>query len=474
MKLLFSSLLALFASSSSDGFATRTAFVALPLSQRTGSTELYISSWGKNGPPSRWKKPEDPDPAENIQSYLKAPEPVAARDNLDGTVMVSGWVKSKERTDQTVFDLLNAEESAFSFSKILAFVDDEKFAKKRLLGRHARYTGLLDKLDFLQASEPGALPTPEQLEGVKSWVANVDSDISVIMKIGELVKGSGVENVSILLTGASEADATTALGAVKSLESDGKSFTVIAVGQITEEVEGKLPYAIHDFGTEGGAIPSNATFSRDESLRFVTEGMGLECGKNKAMSFTEVHDVNATETKIIKGLREAGYSRPQEIDHMISKGVEAFDTACEEYKVRKPERTEDEEWMLNAEEKLKKAQNEALVQQDDDRAARKKTETEDIAREWAKRDFFRRSMAGESADMTEEEYIESVWDRALFEGDLKWRIINGETTDSKEELVDFKFKQEKKKQAMLEKAKASLAELLDEDDVAVPAVEKEE
>ena len=39
-----------------------------------------------------------------------------------------------------------------------AFVDDEKFAKKRLLSRHARYTGLLDKLEFLEASEPGALP----------------------------------------------------------------------------------------------------------------------------------------------------------------------------------------------------------------------------------------------------------------------------------------------------------------------------
>lgn len=475
MKLLVSALLALLAASSSDGFATRTAFVTpSSASQRTGSTELYISSWGSQGPPSRWKKPEEPDPAEKIQAYLKAPEPVAARDNLDGSVLVSGWVKSTERTDQEVFDFLNAEESAFGFSKIVAFVDDEKFAKKRLIGRHARYTGLLDKLDFIQATESGALPTVEQLEGVKSWVANVGSDLSAVASIGELVKNSGVENVSILLTDASELEVTASLDAVKALEADGKSFTVIAVGKITETAEGAHPYAIHDFGTEGGAVPSNATFSRGESLRLVTECLGLECGKNKALAFTEVHDVNATETKLVRGLREAGYTRPQEIDHMMTKGVEAYIKACEEYKTKKPERTEEEDWMLREEEKLKKAQEEALDRQDKEREDKKKKEIDNIAREWAKRDFFRRSMAGEVADMTEDEYIESVWDRALFEGDLKWRILNGYTTDEKQELEDFKSKQEKKKQNMLEKAKASLAELLDEEDDAVPAGKDEE
>jgi hypothetical protein len=56
-------------------------------------------------------------------------------------------------------------------------------------------------------------------------------------------------------------------------------------------------------------------------MRMISECLQLECGANKALTFSEVYDVNATEVKLIKGLREAGYARPQEIDHMIRVGT---------------------------------------------------------------------------------------------------------------------------------------------------------
>ena len=288
--------------------------------QSSSSTELFISSWGINGPPHRRKTEEEPNPAEKIQAYLKAPEPIAARDNLDGRVLVSGYVQSKERTDQFVFDMLNHEEAAFHFDAIVAFVDDEKFAKKRLLSRSARYTGLLDKLEFLEASEPGALPTELQLAGVKHWVASVGNDVEAVKKIGDLVRATGVENVSILLTGASSVTADAAQEVVDSLKMEGKSFTVISVGELKDTPEGSVPYSIADMGTVNGTIAEGETFSRDESIRLVTECLGLESGRDKALTFKECSDVNATEFKLVKGLREGGYSRPQEIDHMISKG----------------------------------------------------------------------------------------------------------------------------------------------------------
>jgi hypothetical protein len=94
-------------------------------------------------------------------------------------------------------------------------------------------------------------------------------------------------------------------------------------------------------------------------------------------------------------------------------------------------------------------------------------EIEKIANEWAKREFFRQSMAGTvDEDMTEEAFIESVWDRALFEGDLKYRQLKGEVLDEEAELLDFKARQERKQQAMLKKAKEELKEILDEEDLA--------
>lgn len=429
-------------------------------------TKLFISSWGKRGPPSRWKK-EEINPEDNISSYLKNPEPVAARSNLDGTVLVSGWVNNKERTDQTVFDFLNKEESAFNFEKITAFVDDSKFAKKRLISRSSRYSGLLDKLDFVQAEEPGALPTVEQLDGVKSWVAHAGSDMDRVKKIGELFQSvSSLENVSVLVTDAHTVDAVKAFDAVKSLESEGKSFTVVAVGEINEQPEGNMPYIIADYGTADGAIPSNSTvFSRDESLRLVTECLGLESGINKALTFYESIDVNATETKLVKGLREAGYTRPQEIDHMIAKGAEAYRQAIEDYKTKVPEKTAEDDWLEMKKKELEEKAEERKERIKKEYEEKKQNEIEDIAREWAKREYFRKSMSGDMP-YSEDEYIKSVWERALFEGDLKYRMLRGQSTDERKELANFKKTQEKKKAAMLERAKASLQELLDEDDEA--------
>jgi len=263
---------------------------------------------------------------QNLQAYLKKPEAVEARANVDGTCLVSGLVKSKERTDQTMFDLLNHEDSAFEFKKIIAFVDDMKFAKKRLLSRSARYTGLLDKLDMKEASAPGALPTAADLEGVKSWVAYLEAEgndkiFAEIEGIAEVAKAASVENVAILVTGANELDAEASKKALEKLQgSDSMSYTLVAVGKLEEHAEGSVPYRYAEFGTEDGVIPENAIFSRDESLRMVTELLQLEAGANKALSFREVYNVNVTEARLVKGLREAGYARPQEIDHMIRDG----------------------------------------------------------------------------------------------------------------------------------------------------------
>ena len=315
-------LLAAIAAPLAGAFVPHPGSAASASAIRSPSTELYISSWGVNGPPHRRKTEVEPNPAEKIQAYLKAPEPIAARDGLDGTVLVSGWVNTSERTDQFVFDMLNHEEAAFRFTKIVAFVDDEKFAKKRLIGRHARYTGLLDKLDIIQSSETGALPTAEQLAGVKHWVASVGSDLDAVKKIGDLVRSTDVENVSILLTDASSVTADAAKDVVEALklDDDKKSFTLVAVGALKDTPEGSTPYSIADMGTVNGTIAEDETFSRDESIRLATECLGLESGRNKAFTFKECTDVNATEFKLVKGLREGGYSRPQEIDHMITKG----------------------------------------------------------------------------------------------------------------------------------------------------------
>jgi len=196
------------------------------------------------------------------------------------------------------------------------------------LSRSARYTGLLDKLDFKEAASAGDLPTAADLEGVKSWIAFIDATddkskaLADVEAIAGLAKASpSVENVAILLAGANDIDEAASKKALESLQGDNSlSYTLVAVGKIEEHAEGSFPYRYAEFGSEEGVLPETCVYSRDESLRLVTELLQLECGVNKALTFREVYNVNITEARLVKGLREAGYARPQEIDHMIRDG----------------------------------------------------------------------------------------------------------------------------------------------------------
>merc|ERR1719464_2147221 len=102
---------------------TRTygAFTTTSLQSSMGMTDSvkdskdFISSRAAYGVDRKRDDEDNENPEENIQSYISEPEPVSARPSLDGTVLVSGYVQTKERTDQLVFDFLNSEESAFAF-----------------------------------------------------------------------------------------------------------------------------------------------------------------------------------------------------------------------------------------------------------------------------------------------------------------------------------------------------------------------
>mmetsp|Transcript_3705 Transcript_3705/g.8293 ORF Transcript_3705/g.8293 Transcript_3705/m.8293 type:complete len:508 (-) Transcript_3705:233-1756(-) len=488
------------AASIAYGFAPMQAFSRHAVTSASASasdgpvataTTLFISSWGKTGlglePDQEVNLPTDLNPDTNIQSYLDEPDIIAQRDNLDGTCLVSGFVNSKDRSDQFVFDLLNYEDNAFAFKKIVAFVNDEKSAKKRLLSRSARYTGLLDKLDFKEAAVADALPLPAQLEGARSWLASIESNddlLDQVKAIAALAKDApDLDNISVMVTNAAGdiVSAEDRSAAVQALKDTGKEYTLLVMGKLEDRDEGKKFYKFRDFDSEDdedALLPPDAVFSREEAMRMATETLQLDAGSCKALTFSEVYDTNTTEAKLIKGLREAGYVRCQEIDHVLNDGFKEYQEALDEYDVINPGWREgvthteawweDPEFLRQLDEaKLKDrgGRPEEKVVEEEPKDERTK-EVEKIAAEWAKREFFSRSMAGTvDQDLTQGEFIESVWDRALFEGDLKFRQLNGEDADAEAELLDFKAQQERKQQAMLKKAKAELQEIFDEEDL---------
>ena len=82
--------------------------------------------------------------------------------------------------------------------------------------------------------------------------------------------------------------------------------------------------------------------------------------------------------------------------------------------------------------------------------AEKQKELQSLAREWAKREFLRKSLK-RRIPISEEEFIEIVWDRAMFEADLKYRTMMGLAVSEREERARFKENQKEKKAAAFKK-----------------------
>ena len=340
------------------------AATASSLAFGVGNDDVSMSDLSPSARKKRAQK-GDINPAYSMQNYLTSlldlqeldvPNPSQKRTDLGSTVLVSGFVDPASPTlgkdsDQAIFDLLNADTHpddpnmfGLNFDRIVAFVPDAAFAKKRLVSRSARYSGLLNKLEFEQpaASASAAMPTAQQLEGVTSWVARIEGSstdrMGQIHSVVALAQSSpSITNVAFLLTDASTLDMDAVLNVVQTLKDDAgltqKSFTVVAVGPTDGDVaEATYPYAVTDLlSSDSANAPSSgdysatgsepATYSREESYRLVATCLGLECARNRALAFAAVDNVNATSYKLVKGLREAGYGWDQELEFMADGGA---------------------------------------------------------------------------------------------------------------------------------------------------------
>lgn len=256
------------------------------------------------------------------------------RSNLGKTVLISGF----EPTDPSateVLDFLNDEDSPhFGFSKILVHAPDEKLAKKRLIGRNARYTGLLDKLDFIEGSSSSSIPTVEQLADVSSWIShigggdnNVMSQLASIVDVAE--KAESVKNVAILISGANGVALDVIKEAQDMLNSKATTFayTLLIVPEWNNEPEALCAYGIVN-ACDLASVPfkEGESFSREESLRILTECLAIDQAAGKCVVANAAKETNSLENMLIQSMRENGFKRIEEVEHMVTVGVKVRDS----------------------------------------------------------------------------------------------------------------------------------------------------
>lgn len=104
-----------------------------------------------------------------------------------------------------------------------------------------------------------------------------------------------------------------------------------------------------------------------------------------------------------------------------------------------PDETEEEKAA-----KMRTKEEQVEINRQKRKEAEKEEELKAMAMEWAKREYLRKHLK-RHIPIKEDEFIEVIWDRAMFEADLKYRTMQGQAVSESEERIKFKESQEKKK-----------------------------
>jgi len=269
---------------------------------------------------------------------------------LGGKIVVTGIGKVDE--DEFALSLLNEQEL---WTSIVLATDNSVSTQKRFLSRTARYSGLLNVLNFETVDVAAADQLSAVLEGANAWVAfNVSQ--AAVPQLSEAALKAGVKRAVFTVelpparineTFIAELDA-----AAKAFEAAGAYFTGIRHGTLVEGDEDN-PYEIVN-----ATVPCMENFVERGVLARVTaelllidKSVSAVCGVSSSSQFAAAY---------LDVLRSSGLNRQQEVTKMYSGGLqrvarltvteyEARQQRAEEKKARDEQRKIEQELELEKE-----------------------------------------------------------------------------------------------------------------------------
>jgi hypothetical protein len=99
------------------------------------------------------------------------------------------------------------------------------------------------------------------------------------------------------------------------------AYTVVVVPEWNDVPEAQCAYGVLNV-TDVAESPfvAGETFSREESLRIVTECLAIEGAKGKCVVANAFPDKSSVEGMLIQSMRETGFSRIEEVGMMVMNG----------------------------------------------------------------------------------------------------------------------------------------------------------
>lgn len=241
-------------------------------------------------------------PRSSPAAAIRAPRSRAAVQSLRmaGTCLITDGTDSFYGS-RNIFQVLH---DVADYDKFVAFSSSVASAKKMCISRQARYSGLIDILEFAEGSDA---ELASAFDGVGTWLV-MNGDTSALPAQVAAAGKAGVSRIFVHLAAADSAPAD--VGAVKTaLEASGATFTLMRTGGFSKK------------GSGGGLVlgevdlPVCDEVPLEDAQRFLVEAMGLEEAHGR--SFSLCPSVDQTQ---LKQMRMAGCTRAEEAAALL-KGV---------------------------------------------------------------------------------------------------------------------------------------------------------
>lgn len=233
--------------------------------------------------------------------------------SLKGKIVVSGIGQVEE--DEFMLNLLN-EQSSWS-SVVLATTEDSNIIRKRFLSRTARYSGLLNILEFQTVDMEAEDQLLDVLSGANAWLAfNVSQ--SSIPRMTKNSLSAGVKRLVVTM-GLPPSRVNDTLipefdNAIAAFKAAGASFTGIRHGEIIEGDENN-PYEIYNSTircleptVERGVLARVAA-----ELLMIPTAANSQCGVSSSSAFAQAY---------LNILRSSGLTRRQEVTKLFQGGLQ--------------------------------------------------------------------------------------------------------------------------------------------------------
>jgi len=282
------------------------------------------------------------------------------------------------------------------------------------MSRSARYSGLLDALQFESAPKEH---TQEKISsmlsdaGVKAWLAfEVDpNEAGIYLKAAE---DAGVEHVVIVTKGVGTSESV-----LPSESTSLQSWTIIEldVDALVDDVPEGGPVAINRVSTDDKSI------ARADAYRIAAEAFALKPAINTKFQISNGGEIA---TKYLRSLREAGFTRRGELAKLVNGGLDEF-----EAKLKAEEEAQSEEAQaatIISEEERQKEYKQLMEEGIREEREKREREITQAARDYLGRQWTEKKYSS-ARGLSKEEYIEIEWDKGVKEA----AAILGYTTKDK-------------------------------------------